>query len=66
MSDEDDEQDRDSPDYHKADPHYHPIEFVWKFDKRFRKWRMKFTKPNGINHPDKCVFVYCAVENKLI
>ncbi|KAJ0484870.1 pheromone-processing carboxypeptidase KEX1 isoform X1 [Helianthus annuus] len=27
MSDEDDEQDRDSPDYHKVDPDYHPIEF---------------------------------------
>ncbi|KAJ0852724.1 hypothetical protein HanRHA438_Chr14g0642971 [Helianthus annuus] len=35
MSDEDDEQDRDSPDYHKVDPDYHPIEFVWKFDRRF-------------------------------
>ncbi|MFS7920642.1 hypothetical protein Hanom_Chr03g00227251 [Helianthus anomalus] len=36
MSDEDDEQDRDSPDYHKVDPDYHPIEFLWKFDRRFR------------------------------
>ncbi|KAJ0466417.1 hypothetical protein HanPSC8_Chr14g0595951 [Helianthus annuus] len=36
MSYEDDEQDRDSPDYHKVDPDYHLIEFVWKFDRRFR------------------------------
>ncbi|MFS7934702.1 hypothetical protein Hanom_Chr05g00394831 [Helianthus anomalus] len=36
MSDEDDEQDRDSTDYHKVDPDYRPIEFVWKFDRRFR------------------------------
>ncbi|KAL9997739.1 hypothetical protein Hdeb2414_s0602g00922741 [Helianthus debilis subsp. tardiflorus] len=36
MTDEDDEQDRDSPDYHKVDPDYHPIEFVWKFDRHFR------------------------------
>ncbi|KAM0026060.1 hypothetical protein Hdeb2414_s0020g00553771 [Helianthus debilis subsp. tardiflorus] len=36
MSDEDDEQDRDSPDYHKVDPDNHPIEFIWKFDTRFR------------------------------
>ncbi|KAJ0560710.1 hypothetical protein HanHA300_Chr06g0214391 [Helianthus annuus] len=35
MSDEDDEQDRDSPDYHKVDPDNHPIEFIWKFDRRF-------------------------------
>ncbi|MFS8007854.1 hypothetical protein Hanom_Chr14g01265841 [Helianthus anomalus] len=34
MTDEDDEQDRDSPDYHKVDPDYHPIEFVWKFTGR--------------------------------
>ncbi|KAJ0738082.1 hypothetical protein HanLR1_Chr06g0214101 [Helianthus annuus] len=36
MSDEDDEQDRDSPDYHKVDLDNYPIEFVWKFDRRFR------------------------------
>ncbi|MFS7996090.1 hypothetical protein Hanom_Chr12g01125731 [Helianthus anomalus] len=30
------------------------------------QWRTKFTKPNGINHPSKCTFVYCQVQNKLI
>ncbi|MFS7962020.1 hypothetical protein Hanom_Chr08g00721761 [Helianthus anomalus] len=23
------------------------------------EWRKKLTKPNGINHPDKRIFVYC-------
>ncbi|MFS7966050.1 hypothetical protein Hanom_Chr09g00769341 [Helianthus anomalus] len=30
------------------------------------EWRTKFTKPNGINPPAKCTFVYCPVQNKLI
>ncbi|KAM0040599.1 hypothetical protein Hdeb2414_s0012g00395871 [Helianthus debilis subsp. tardiflorus] len=30
------------------------------------EWRMKFTKPNGINPPAKCTFVYCPVQKKLI
>ncbi|MFS8006500.1 hypothetical protein Hanom_Chr14g01249891 [Helianthus anomalus] len=30
------------------------------------QWRTKFTKPNGINHPAKCMFVYCQVQKKLI
>ncbi|KAJ0824524.1 hypothetical protein HanRHA438_Chr17g0793371 [Helianthus annuus] len=30
------------------------------------QWRTKFTKPNGINHPAKCTFVYCQVQKKLI
>ncbi|XP_035845304.1 uncharacterized protein LOC118491553 [Helianthus annuus] len=30
------------------------------------KWRTKFTKPNGINPPATCTFVYCPVQNKLI
>ncbi|MFS7918001.1 hypothetical protein Hanom_Chr03g00195851 [Helianthus anomalus] len=30
------------------------------------EWRTKFTKPNGINHPAKCTFVYCQLQNKLI
>ncbi|MFS7966049.1 hypothetical protein Hanom_Chr09g00769331 [Helianthus anomalus] len=30
------------------------------------EWRTKFTKPNGINPPTKCTFVYCPVQNKLI
>ncbi|MFS7927833.1 hypothetical protein Hanom_Chr04g00313811 [Helianthus anomalus] len=27
--------------------------------------RTKFTKPNGINHPAKCTFFYCQLQNKL-
>ncbi|KAJ0591389.1 putative transcription factor B3-Domain family [Helianthus annuus] len=101
----------DSEEDKKGDPDYNPIEFEWKYDRRFRlnvnvaeasridmtmemyvqnlagvdtlisfradkhgggfryealEWRTKFTKPNGINSPAKCTFVYCPVQNKLI
>ncbi|XP_035838593.1 aspartate and serine-rich protein isoform X2 [Helianthus annuus] len=39
MSDEDDEQDRDSPDYHKVDPDYHPIDVLLLM----LLWRLELT-----------------------
>ncbi|KAJ0762392.1 hypothetical protein HanOQP8_Chr04g0160851 [Helianthus annuus] len=111
MSDEEDVEVSDFEEDKKVDPDYHPIEFEWKYDRRFRlsvdlaeasridmtmemyvqnlagvdmlisfrgekngggfryealEWRTKFTKPNGINPPAKCTFVYCPVQNKLI
>ncbi|KAJ0836102.1 putative transcription factor B3-Domain family [Helianthus annuus] len=110
-NDEEDVEVSDSEEAKKVDPDYHPIEFQWKYDRRFRlnsnvaeatridmtmemcvqnlagvdtmisfraekhgggfryealEWRTKFTKPNGINHPAKCTFVYCQLQNKLI
>ncbi|KAF5812745.1 hypothetical protein HanRHA438_Chr03g0101361 [Helianthus annuus] len=111
MSDEEDVEVSDSEKDKMVDPDYHPIEFEWKYDRRFRlsadlaeasridvtmemyvqnldgvdtlisfrgekngggfrykalEWCTKFTKPNGINPPAKCTFVYCPVQKKLI
>ncbi|MFS7988441.1 hypothetical protein Hanom_Chr11g01034831 [Helianthus anomalus] len=42
LDDEDDEDGSGSSDDSKHDPDYHPVQFVWKFDRRFVNYVIAF------------------------